>query len=163
MIRLTSFLWVWFHCVCPLIPSCNTYRLTWVSLTLDLGYLFVAAPAKHSHCSLPWSRGISLLATPPDLELGVAPLSPPASTQPTLLGHGMGSCILHPTKNHQTHSMCRLNYQLTFITAEYLLSKICLMQLNCLISPSFIPLVPRNNESQYVLIRYAPLQFFWTW
>ena len=25
--------------------SCNTYHLTWVSLTLDVGYLFTAAPA----------------------------------------------------------------------------------------------------------------------
>ena len=25
------------------------------------GYLFMATPAKHSHCSLPWMRGISLL------------------------------------------------------------------------------------------------------
>ena len=25
-------------------PSCNTYHLTWVSLTLDMGYLFPAAP-----------------------------------------------------------------------------------------------------------------------
>ena len=24
-------------------PSCNTYHLTWVSLTLDVGYLFMAA------------------------------------------------------------------------------------------------------------------------
>ena len=40
-------------------PSCNTYRLTWVSLTLDVGYLFMAAPAKHSRCSLPWTRVIS--------------------------------------------------------------------------------------------------------
>ena len=40
VIRLTSFLWVWFHCVCPLMPSCNTYHLTWVSLTLGMGYLF---------------------------------------------------------------------------------------------------------------------------
>ena len=39
-------------------PSSNTYRLTWVSLTLDEGYLFTA--------------------TPPDLERGVAPLGPPA-------------------------------------------------------------------------------------
>ena len=36
VIRLTSFLWLWFQCVCPLMPSCNTYHLTWVSLTLDL-------------------------------------------------------------------------------------------------------------------------------
>ena len=26
VIRLTSFLWVWFQCVCPLMPSCNTYH-----------------------------------------------------------------------------------------------------------------------------------------
>ena len=38
-------------------PSRNTYHLTWVSLTLDEGYLFTA--------------------TPPDLERGVAPLGPP--------------------------------------------------------------------------------------
>ena len=42
-------------------PSCNTYHLTWVFLTLGVGYLFMAAPAKHSRCSLPWRRGISLL------------------------------------------------------------------------------------------------------
>ena len=40
-------------------PSCNTYRLTWVSLPLGVGYLFTAAPAKRSRCSLPWTRGIS--------------------------------------------------------------------------------------------------------
>ena len=56
---MTSFLWVWFQCVCPLMPSHNTYRFTWVSLTLDVGYLFTAAPAEHSCCSLPWMRGIS--------------------------------------------------------------------------------------------------------
>ena len=61
VIRLTTFLWVWFQCVCPLMPSCNTYHLTWVSLTLDVGYLFTAAPAKHSHCSLPWTSDISSL------------------------------------------------------------------------------------------------------
>ena len=56
VIRLASFLWLWFQCVCPLIPSCNSYCLTWVSLTLDVGYLFTAAPAKYSLCSLPWTR-----------------------------------------------------------------------------------------------------------
>ena len=44
---------------CPLMLSCNTYHLTWVSLTLDVGYLFTTAPAKRSHCSLSWTRGIS--------------------------------------------------------------------------------------------------------
>ena len=39
-------------------PSRNTYRLTWVSLTSDVGYLFMAAP--------------------PDLERGGVPLGPPA-------------------------------------------------------------------------------------
>ena len=40
VIRLASLLWLWFQCVCPLIPSCNTYHLTWVSPTLDMGHLF---------------------------------------------------------------------------------------------------------------------------
>ena len=70
VIRLTSFLWLWFQCVCPLMPSCNTYRLPWVSLTLDVGYLFTAAPAKCSCCSLPWTRGYLLTADPLDLESG---------------------------------------------------------------------------------------------
>ena len=69
LIRLASFLWLWFQCVCPLMPSRNTYRLTWVSLTLDVGYLFTAAPAKCSHCSLPWMRGIS--SPPPLLTLNM--------------------------------------------------------------------------------------------
>ena len=59
VIRLVSFLWLWFQSVCPLMPSLRTYHLTWVSLTLDVGYLFMAAPAKCSHCSLPWMSDIS--------------------------------------------------------------------------------------------------------
>ena len=43
VIRLASFLWLWFQCVCPLMPSCNTYHLTWFSLTLDVEYLFTTA------------------------------------------------------------------------------------------------------------------------
>ena len=87
VIRLASFLWIWFQCVCPLMPSSNTYHLAWVSLTLDVGYLFTTAPAKRSHCSLPWTRGMS--TSPPDLEVGVAPLGPPVPAQPPLLGHGV--------------------------------------------------------------------------
>ena len=41
LIRLTGFLSLWFQYVCPLMPSYNTYCLTWVSLTLDVGYLFM--------------------------------------------------------------------------------------------------------------------------
>ena len=59
VIRLVSCLWLWFQSFCPLMPSLRAYHITWVSLTLDVGYLFMAAPAKHSHCSLPWMWGIS--------------------------------------------------------------------------------------------------------
>ena len=57
MIRLTIFLWLWFQCL----PSdaLSPHLPSWLSLTLDVGCLFMAAPAKHSHCSLPWMRGIS--------------------------------------------------------------------------------------------------------
>ena len=51
------------------LPSCNINHLTWVSLTLDVRYLLTAAP--------------------PDLERGIAPLGPPAPTQPLLLGCGV--------------------------------------------------------------------------
>ena len=59
VIRLVSCLWLWFQSVCPLMPSLRAYRLTWVSLTLDMGYLYTAAPVKHSCCSLPLMWGIS--------------------------------------------------------------------------------------------------------
>ena len=54
-VRLASFLWLWFQCVCPLMASHNTYYLTCFFLTLDVWYLFTAAPAKCSCCSLPWT------------------------------------------------------------------------------------------------------------
>ena len=56
VIRLASFLWLWFQCICPMMPSHNIYHLTWVSLTLDMPYLLTAALAKCSRCSLPWRR-----------------------------------------------------------------------------------------------------------
>ena len=72
VIRLASFLWLWFQSICPLMPSLSTYGLTWVSLTLDVGYLFTAVPAKHraaaylgrgvsplGYRSWPWTWGIS--------------------------------------------------------------------------------------------------------
>ena len=59
VIRLASRLWLLFQSVCPLMPYLSTYRLTWVSLTLDVGYLLTAAPEKRSHCSSPWTRGSS--------------------------------------------------------------------------------------------------------
>ena len=69
-------------------PSCNTSCLTWVSLTADVGYLFTAAPAKCSRCSLPRRRGI--FSQPPLLTLNVeqllSALLPP---QQLLLGGGL--------------------------------------------------------------------------
>ena len=47
-------------------PSCKTYHLTWVSLTLDERCLLTPAS--------------------PDLEYGVAPLGPPAPAELLLLG-----------------------------------------------------------------------------
>ena len=39
--------------ICPLMPSLSNYQPAGVSITLDMKYLFTAAPAKRSHCSLP--------------------------------------------------------------------------------------------------------------
>ena len=35
VIRLVTFLWLWFQAVCPLTPSPSAYHLTGVSVTLD--------------------------------------------------------------------------------------------------------------------------------
>ena len=59
VIRLASCLWLWFHSVCPLMPCLSAYHLTWVSLTLDLRYIFMAAPEKCFHCSLSSMLGSS--------------------------------------------------------------------------------------------------------
>ena len=94
VIRLTSFLWVWFQCVCPLMPSCNTYRLTWVSLTLDVGLSPYGCSSKVQPLLLTLDEGYLLTTTPPYLESGIAPLGPPAPTQPPLLGCGVAPALL---------------------------------------------------------------------
>ena len=64
VIRLASFLWLWFQCVCPLMPSHNTYHLTWVSLTLDVLQM----------CNLTWNEGCwaflvpQLVGNPPEMQ-----------------------------------------------------------------------------------------------
>ena len=60
-------------------PSLSACYLTWVSLTLDVGYLFTAAPVQSLLLTL--DEGYLLTTTPPDLECGVAPLGPPAPGQ----------------------------------------------------------------------------------
>ena len=79
VIRLASFLWLWFQCACPLIPSCNTYYLIWVSLILDVGYLFTVAPAKRSHRSWPWMWVISSQLLLLTLDMGYLLLATPAA------------------------------------------------------------------------------------
>ena len=64
VIRLASFLWLWFQSVCPLMPFLSAYHLTCVTTsTLDMGCVFLDAPAKRNRCSLPWTWGISFLPT----------------------------------------------------------------------------------------------------
>ena len=58
-------------------PSHNTYRLTWVSLTLDVGYLH-GCSSKVQPPLLTLDEGYLLTATLPDLQRGMAPLGPPA-------------------------------------------------------------------------------------
>ena len=64
VIRLATCLWLWFQHICPLMRSLSAYHLNWVSLTLGVGYLYMAAapdlgrgelplatPAPHRGCS----------------------------------------------------------------------------------------------------------------
>ena len=60
-------------------PSHNTYHLTWVSLTLDVESLY-GFSSKAQPLLLTLDEGYLLTADPPDLERGVPPLGPPAST-----------------------------------------------------------------------------------
>ena len=57
VVRLASFLWLWFQSICPL----SAYHLTWASLTLNVGCL--------------------LTASAPDLGCGVSPLGHSCSMQ----------------------------------------------------------------------------------
>ena len=57
-------------------PSLNTFRLTWVSLTSDGG--ISSRLLQQSAAAVPYfGRGYLLTAAPPDLKRRVAPLSPP--------------------------------------------------------------------------------------
>ena len=67
-------------------PSCSTYHLTWVSLTLGVGYLFPGCSSKAQLLLLTLDEGYLLTATVPGLQRGIAPLGPPVPAQPLLLG-----------------------------------------------------------------------------
>ena len=69
-------------------PSHNTYRLTWVSLSWAWG-ISSWLLQQVQPLLLTLDEGYLLMAAPPDLERGVAPLSPPAPMQPPLLGRSV--------------------------------------------------------------------------
>ena len=78
-------------------PSCNTYHLTCVSLTLDVGVSLLGCSSKAQPLLLTLDEGYLVTATVPDLQRGIAPLGPPVPVQPPLLGllllaagHGLG-------------------------------------------------------------------------
>ena len=58
-------------------PSCNTYHLTGVSLTLDMGVSLHGCSSKAQLLLLPLDEGYLLTATLPDLQRVMAPLGPP--------------------------------------------------------------------------------------
>ena len=67
-------------------PSCNTYHLTWVSLTLDVGVSLHGCSSKAQWLLLTLDERYCLTAALPDLQSGIAPLGPPEPVQPPLLG-----------------------------------------------------------------------------
>ena len=76
-------------------PSCNTYHLTWVSLTLAWG-ISSQLLRQSTAAALTLDEGYLLTATPPDLEHGIAPLGLPVPAQPLLLGRGVAPPGRHP-------------------------------------------------------------------
>ena len=78
-------------------PFLSTYCLTGVSLTLDLDYLFMAAPAECSRCSLPWMSGIS--SRLPLLTLDVGSLLTAARCSSAGQEAGKVVWYSHPFKN----------------------------------------------------------------
>ena len=57
----------------PLMPACNTYHLTWVSLTLAWG-ISSRLPSNAQPLLLTLDEGYLLTAAVPDLQRGIAPL-----------------------------------------------------------------------------------------
>ena len=88
-------------------PSYNTYHLTWVSLTLDLGISLHGCSSIAQLLLFTLDEVYLLIIAVPDLQRGIAPLSPPAPVQPTLLrlllpaaGPGLGCRWLVPAAAH---------------------------------------------------------------
>ena len=80
-------------------PSCNTYHLTWVSYR-GHGLSLHGCSSKAQPLLLTFDEGYLLTAALPDLQRGMAPLGPPAPTQPPLLGRGVAPPSLCPGLGH---------------------------------------------------------------
>ena len=79
-----------------MVSVCLPYDAFLQHLPSYLGFSYLGHGVSLHGCSskaqlplLTLDEGYLLTATPPDLERGVAPLSPPAPMQPPLLGHGV--------------------------------------------------------------------------
>ena len=75
----------------------------WQHLPSYLGFCYLGRGVSHHSCSskaqpllLTFDEVYLLMASPPDLERGVAPLGPPVPVQPLLLGHGVALIGRHP-------------------------------------------------------------------
>ena len=123
------------------LPTWNTYCLTWVSLTLDEGYLLTAAP--------------------PGLERGIAPLGPPVPAQPPLLGHWVAPPALAPGLGHgvSLHG-CSSKAQPLLLTLDegYLLTT-ALPDLEC----GIVPLGPPAPTQPPLLGRGVAPPGRWPW
>ena len=117
VIRLTSFLWLWFHCVCTLMPSRRTYHLTWVFLPCAWGissWLLQQSAATapylgwgvspHSCPSWPWTCSSS--SWPSCARAATPPWTWGCSSQPLPLTLGMG--YIHIYTLFRLFSQCRL-------------------------------------------------------
>ena len=91
-----------------------------------LGFSYLGSGVSLHSCSskaqlllLTLDEGYLLTVAPPDLERGVAPLSPPAPVQPPLLGHGVAPPSCHPWLwAWGSSSQPQLNIQKTKIMAS---------------------------------------------
>ena len=81
-------------------PSCNTCRLTWVSLTLDVGVSVHGCSINVQLLLLSLDEVYLLTAAPPDLERGVAPLGPPAPLSHCSLDIGLLLSATAPGLGH---------------------------------------------------------------
>ena len=83
-----------------MISVCLPSDALWQHLPFYLGFSNLGHGVSLHSCSskaqpllLTLDKGYLLMATPPDLERGVAPLSPPAPAQLPILGHGVAPLI----------------------------------------------------------------------